>query len=74
MNRAETAGLGMGLLVALILLAAAAAWLLSKPETSAKVLVAVWLWALPVIGFCTALGWLAGRLAARLSAAKEEGS
>jgi hypothetical protein len=74
MNRAEVAGLGVGLMVALILLASASGWLLSMPDTSAKVLVTVWLWALPVVGFCTAFGWLAGRLVARLPGAREEGS
>lgn len=49
---------------ALLLLAALAVILLRSEGSSVKVLVAVWLWMLPVLGIFAAIGWLAGRLAA----------
>ena len=61
MQRAESAGVALGLLAAVVFLVAAAVWLLGAEDTSVKVLVAVWLWALPVLGIGAGLGWLAGR-------------
>ena len=65
--RAESAGLALGLAAAVALLVAASVWLLSTPDTSARVLVAVWLWALPVLGLGAGLGWMAGRGVALLT-------
>ncbi len=53
---AALTGSGLGL----ILLLAAAVVLVSNDLHSIKALVAVWLWALPVLGTCAGLGWLAG--------------
>jgi cytochrome bd-type quinol oxidase subunit 1 len=62
----EVLGTAAGLLVAVIVLIGLSVWLLSPEATSAKVLVAVWLWALPLAGVCAGLGWLIGRLAGRV--------
>ena len=51
-----------GVAVAVSGLVAASVWLLSIEGTNAKVLVAVWLWMLPVLGVGALLGWLAGRV------------
>ena len=61
MRRAESAGVVFGLLAAVVVLVAASVWLLDAQDTSIKVLVAVWLWALPALGIGAGLGWLAGR-------------
>ncbi len=65
--RVEAMGLIGGLIVALVVLIGLSVWLLSPEATSAKVLVAVWLWALPVAGAFAALGWLAARVVLRLT-------
>ena len=64
--KTEAMGLLLGVFGALVLLVAASVWLLSTPETSVKVLVAVWLWALPILGIGALAGWLVGRMASRL--------
>ena len=61
MRRAESAGIAFGLLAGVLFLGAASVWLLDAEDTSVTVLVAVWLWALPVFGIGAGLGWLAGR-------------
>ena len=61
MRRAELVGLSLGVTAALAILLGACVWLLSAEATSARVLVAVWLWLLPVLGLGAGLGWLAGR-------------
>jgi hypothetical protein len=61
MGRAEIVGLTGGAAAAVLFLLAASVWLLSAEATSVRVLVAVWLWALPVLGIGAGLGWLAGR-------------
>jgi hypothetical protein len=62
----DVAGLVAGLLVAAVLLVTISVALLAPEATSAKVLIAVWLWSLPVIGVCTAAGLGLARLAGRL--------
>lgn len=61
MKNVEAVSLLTGVAVAAITLIASSVWLLSAEDTSAKVLVAVWLWALPVLGVGALAGWLAGR-------------
>lgn len=61
-RRAESIGAIAGLVLAALLLLGASIALLAPEGTSAKVLIAVWLWALPVTGLCAAVGMLAGRL------------
>ena len=61
MRNVEAVCLLTGVAVAAIALMASCAWLLSAEATSAKVLVAVWLWALPVLGLGALIGWLAGK-------------
>jgi hypothetical protein len=51
--------------MAAVLLVAASIALLAPEGTSAKALIAVWLWALPVIGLCASVGMLLGRLLGR---------
>ena len=61
MRTVEAVSLLTGVVIAALALVAASVWLLSAEDTSVKVLVAVWLWALPVLGAGALLGWLAGR-------------
>lgn len=65
---AATAGAVVGSLVGLMVLAVASLSLLSIDGTTYKVLVAVWLWALPVIGASTVAGYGVGRAMGRLLA------
>jgi hypothetical protein len=55
------AGTALGLLVAVALLIFASIWLLGIEGNTYKVLVAVWLWALPVLGVGAIVGYSAGR-------------
>jgi hypothetical protein len=55
-----------GAIVAVLGLLAAAVYLLSIDGASAKVLVAVWLWAWPAITLGALGGWLAGQARKRL--------
>jgi hypothetical protein len=66
MTRTLVLGTFFGATAGIAVLVAAAILLLMQPETSAKVLVAVWLWSLPVLGFGAAMGWSIARLAQRL--------
>jgi hypothetical protein len=59
-------GTGSGLLLAVALLVAASVWLLSAAEAGLDVLIAVWLWSLPLLGLGALLGWAAGSLTERL--------
>jgi hypothetical protein len=49
-----------GLALAAILLVWAAFALVTAEGSTAKALVAVWLWSLPVLGIGSGMGWLAG--------------
>ncbi len=62
-RRIEALGMAVGLVAALVCLIGLSVWLLSPEGTSYKVLVAVWLWALPLIGLFALAGWLLGRIA-----------
>jgi hypothetical protein len=70
MRKPETAWMIMGSLSAAASLAVASIWLLSPPETSAKVLVAVWLWALPILGTGAFMGWLIARVVRKLGSGR----
>ncbi len=59
---AAAAGGAIGCLLAIATLVFSAVGLLSVEGTNYKVLVAVWLWALPVIGVGVLCGWAIGRL------------
>jgi hypothetical protein len=56
----------IGLVVAIVLLAVQAVALLHSDGANYKVLVAVWLWALPFAGFFSGIGYGVGKLAERL--------
>jgi hypothetical protein len=58
--RAAAWGAAAGLVVAAVILGLAAAWLLRSGGADERVLIAVWLWALPVAGACAAAGYAAG--------------
>jgi len=62
----DAAGMMGGLIVAGVFLLAVSIALLSTEGTSAKVLIAVWLWAVPVIGICTAAGYGVAKLLGRV--------
>jgi hypothetical protein len=62
----DAAGLLGGLIVAVIVLIAASIALLAPEGTSAKVLIAVWLWSLPVVAVCTGVGLGLARLVGRM--------
>ena len=59
--RPSVVGTLLGFVVAIMLLAAVAWMLLSAEGSTYKVLVAVWLWALPVIGVFASGGYLLGK-------------
>ena len=61
MKNVEALSVLTGVAVAVSGLVAASVWLLSIEGTDAKVLVAVWLWTLPVLGAGAFVGWLTGR-------------
>ncbi len=67
MRRADLVGLIAGVVVAAAALIAAGIWLLSAEATSTKVLVAVWLWLLPVLGLGALMGWVTGRCVSLLA-------
>jgi len=54
----ETAGMLIGFVLAAGALLVTSVLLLNVEGTSAKVLVAVWLWLLPVLGLGAGAGWL----------------
>jgi hypothetical protein len=58
MKSNEVAGILTGLVVACGFLVLVSVLLLSVEGTSAKVLVAVWLWLLPALALGAAAGWL----------------
>jgi hypothetical protein len=61
MSRVEAVSLLGGIALAVAALLAANVWLLSIDGHGFRVLVAVWLWALPVLGVGAIFGWLTGR-------------
>ncbi len=66
MTQTEVCGLLVGVLGAIVLLVALSVRLLQPEDTSAKVLVAVWLWSLPVLGIGAFVGWSLARLYRRV--------
>lgn len=58
-DRSRTAGVLAGITIALLVLLYASVMLLRVEDASAKVLVAVWLWSLPVLAMGATLGYLA---------------
>lgn len=66
MTQTEVRGMLLGVLGAIVLLVALSVRLLQPEDTSAKVLVAVWLWSLPVLGIGAFLGWSLARLYRRV--------
>ena len=61
MSKLEAVSLLAGIALAIAALLAASVWLLSIDGHGVRVLVAVWLWALPVLGVGALFGWLTGR-------------
>ena len=61
MSKVEAVALLGGIALAVAGLLAASVWLLSIDGHGVRVLVAVWLWALPVLGVGALFGWLTGR-------------
>lgn len=61
MRNVEAVSLLTGVALAAIALLAASVWLLSIEGHGVRVLVAVWLWLLPVLGVGALFGWLTGR-------------
>lgn len=61
MSKVEAVSLLGGIALAVAGLLAASVWLLSIEGHGVRVLVAVWLWALPVLGAGAMFGWLTGR-------------
>jgi hypothetical protein len=66
MSNYARSGIGGGFVLSVALLIAAGNWLLRSPETGADVLIAVWLWGLPVLGIGALVGWLAGSMLEKL--------
>jgi hypothetical protein len=62
MRSVEVVSLISGVAFAAIALLAASVWLLSIDGHGVRVLVAVWLWSLPVLGLGAIAGWLMGRV------------
>ena len=60
--RMSSWGATAGIVVATIVLAAASVMLLNSDGANYKVLVAVWLWALPFAGFFSGIGYAAGKI------------
>ena len=55
-------GATVGMMVAIALLAVTSAMLLNSEGANYKILVAVWLWALPVAGLFSGVGYAAGKI------------
>ena len=69
-RKVEAAGIAIGLIAAVVCLIGLSIWLLSPEGTSYKVLVAVWLWALPLLGLFALAGWVLGRIAYLITGAE----
>lgn len=65
LNRTELTGIAAGTAAAIVVLAVLSLMLLRPEHTSVKVLAAVWLWSLPVLGIGAALGWSVAQLIQR---------
>lgn len=72
--RVSVWGMLLGSAVAIALLIAVAVTLLSAEGSTYKVLVAVWLWALPVIGVFATAGYLLGKGAEAIDRGEERRS
>ncbi len=55
-------GATAGLVLAIVVLAATSVMLLHSDGANYKVLIAVWLWALPVAGFFSGIGYAIGKI------------
>ena len=64
----STLGAIAGAVVAVVFLVASSITLLNSDGANYKVLVAVWLWLLPAIGFFCGLGYLLGKLVESIAA------
>ena len=62
MKGPSTLGAVTGMLIAFVVLAALAFMLLASDGANYKVLVAVWLWLLPVTGVFAGFGYAAGKI------------
>ena len=60
MNDSARAGAIVGGVLGILLLGVASVWLLGIEGSGPKVLIAVWLWLLPILGATSALGWAIG--------------
>jgi hypothetical protein len=72
MKSPSTLGVVAGMLVAFVILAALAFMLLKSDGANYKVLVAVWLWLLPVTGVFAGIGYAAGRVVEVFLGAKNQ--
>ena len=70
MSRWPAWGAATGAVVALAVLLAASVMLLDTEGANYKILVAVWLWLLPVLGLCSGVGYGAGKIAVALLGAR----
>ncbi len=71
--RPSTWGAIAGIVVALAVLAVLSLMLLNSGGANYKVLVAVWLWLLPVTGFFARLGFAVGKIIEAIAGAKTAG-
>lgn len=62
-----------GIVAALAVLAALSVMLLNSGGANYKVLVAVWLWLLPVTGVCAGIGYAVGKTVELMAGAKNSG-
>ena len=62
MRSPSTLGVVVGMVIALIILAALSIMLLNSDGANYKVLVAVWLWLLPATGVFAGIGYAAGKI------------
>lgn len=72
MRKPSTLGAVAGVAIAGIVLAALSVMLLNSDGANYKVLVAVWLWLLPVTGVFAGLGYAAGKIVEALFGAKSD--
>ena len=66
MTRTDLAGIAVGVVAAVVLLVVLSIQLLQPEGTTSKVLVAVWLWSLPVLGIGALAGWSIARIVQQL--------
>jgi hypothetical protein len=70
MRSPSTFGVIIGMVIALAILGALSIMLLNSDGANYKVLVAVWLWLLPVTGFFAGIGYAAGKIVEMFTSAK----